>query len=133
MDLCDLCQGISPQALTAERSYPIANDPDNTRCGYDHLERFEGLPQSAENCTMCMMLLDELGDPDVRHKAQRKPHRIVLMADTHRADQRAPCGVAGMMALVTKSKLRAYFHLFALPGEYFAGILYYCPKYFRDW
>ena len=129
MNLCDLCQGISPQTLTAEQPYPLANNPDVSRCGYDHLERFEDLPQSAENCTMCMMLLEELSDPEGRPKAHRKPHRIILMADTHRPDQAAPCGVAGMTALVTKSKLRGYFHLFALPGECFASIPYY-PMYF---
>jgi len=117
MALCELCQKISPETLTAEWPHKLPSGLDATGSGYKHLANFEDLPQSARGCSLCKLLLDNLQGPTMKLKAHRKPHSIILMSDTHRSDRTAPCGVAGMTALVQNSDLRAYFHVYALPGK----------------
>ena len=115
MQLCQICLNISPEALVAERPDTLFNGRAVTASGYLHHE-YEYLDISARDCKLCKILLDSLGDTK-NLKPHRKPHTVILMADTHRSDHSAPSRVAGMIARVKNSSLTAHFQVYAWPGQ----------------
>jgi hypothetical protein len=117
MDVCTLCLGISPQAIANEVPSKSVTGQETTRIGYSHLD-YDDLHLSAKTCSMCALLFKELKGSQL--KPHRKPHTIRLTPDSTRKDRTTPYGIAGMTAEVLNSNFRAYFNVFALPGEYLA-------------
>ncbi|KAF2452439.1 heterokaryon incompatibility protein-domain-containing protein, partial [Lineolata rhizophorae] len=113
MSLCSFCSNISPSTLLAER--PVQNRAGTQTDVYGYLHRdYKDLPESAERCPMCALLLQELRGKFKRGKGY-EAHRILLTGVPTPDSQRRGHRLAVIIALVKQSTMRAYFCVYAMP------------------
>jgi len=94
-----------------ERPHVLPSGIETTQSGYRHLAAYEALTESAKTCPMCALLQRELKGGGLK---QGREHSIILMGDIHRS---TPYNIAGIVAVVTNSDLRAYLNVFSDPGS----------------
>jgi len=108
--ICELCSGISPQALV-----PKIGPPTKDSRAYRHLEKYKDLAGSAQNCALCKLILHQfLAAPQQNGRYQ---HRPISILDGTGVIQHEARNITIIEAAVSRSSIRAQFSAFATPGE----------------